>query len=121
MAMVDLRQLINKIQEQKQANVNLTLEFECTVETDDFKPLVKVINYFMNFCEPIAEGLTVEVSLNAAVDYYNLSFIAPTSKTEVPEVNEQVVEILKDYDAEFSVLFKPGKFYQATIQFNLGE
>ena len=42
--MLDLRDLMNKIQEQKQMNANLSLEFDCVVETEDSTPLIKVIN-----------------------------------------------------------------------------
>jgi hypothetical protein len=121
MAMVDLRKLINKIQEQKQANVNLTLEFECDIETDDIQPLVKVINYFMNYSCKLAGDLKVEVTLNAAIDYYMLCFISPTTASEYPAINEQVIDILKGYDAEFEMKFQAGKYGSANLQFNLGE
>ena len=46
---VDLRNLIMMIKEQKQMEANLALEFDCVIETEDIKPLVKAINYCINY------------------------------------------------------------------------
>ena len=46
---VDLRDLILMIKEQKQVNANFSLEFDCVIETDNITPLIKVINYAINY------------------------------------------------------------------------
>jgi hypothetical protein len=119
MAIVDLRQLINKIQEKKQAPLNFALEFDCTIDADDITLLVKSMNYFINYTTKIAGENKVQVSLNAATDYHLLNFMTKTNASEYDEINPQVVDALKSYDAEIEESFEAGKFFSVNIKFNL--
>ena len=73
--MLDLRDLMNKIQEQKQMNANLSLEFDCVVETEDPTPLIKVINYIINYLAPLTNK-ALEISLNFCFLKFIILFFA---------------------------------------------
>jgi hypothetical protein len=47
-APVDLKSLLFMIKENKNIEANLILDEGCLLETEDVKPLVKVINYLLN-------------------------------------------------------------------------
>ncbi|MCB0279499.1 MAG: hypothetical protein KDD94_08360 [Calditrichaeota bacterium] len=113
---VDLRNLVKQIVEQKQLNANLSLEFDCTLQTTDHIPLVKVINYIMNYLSPLSSN-KMEISLNAAEDSYLLSFIVATDKTELEPINEQVKTVLADYHGTLSVIHEQGKYVQIQVKF----
>ncbi len=71
--MLDLRDLMKKIQEQKQMNANLSLEFDCVIETEDPTPLIKVINYIINYLAPLTDK-PLEISVNAQMSGVLFSF-----------------------------------------------
>ena len=48
---VDLKRLIYMIKDTKNLNANLILDDGCVFDTADPKPLVKVINYIINYLE----------------------------------------------------------------------
>ena len=106
---VDLRDLMMMIKEKKQMNANFALEFDCRIEVDDYKPLVKVINYAINYISQLTDQ-PMQISLNAGGNGYLLSFTAFTSQTEFPAVSEQVVEALVPYNAIIAASGDPGKY-----------
>ena len=59
---MDLRKLMLMIQEKKEMNANMSLEFDCELETDDPAPLVKVINYIINYLTPLTEKAIALIS-----------------------------------------------------------
>lgn len=113
---VDLRTLIKSIAEKKELNANLSLEFDCTLQTTDHIPLVKVINYIMNFLSPLSEN-KMEISLNAAEESYIMSFIVATEKSDIEPINEQVKTVLADYHGTLTLVHEPGKYVQLQIKF----
>jgi hypothetical protein len=115
-ASIDLRDLILMIKEQKQMNANLALEFDCVIETDDIKPLVKVINYAINYISQLTEQAQ-EISLNASMSGIVIGFTAFTSVTDLPEINPQVHETLASYNAKMERKGEPGKYIQLLISF----
>lgn len=113
---MDLRKLMMKIKEQKQMEANLSLEFDCELDTEDPKPLIKVINYLINFLTPLTDR-PLEIQLNAQTSGYLLSFSVFTEAAEFPELSTQVIEILKEYNARIEIKNQAGKYYQAIIIF----
>ena len=99
------------IQEQKQMNANLNLEFDCEIEAEDPKPLIKVINYLINYLTPLATN-TLEISLNSYRDKYMISYSVFTEHTELPPLSEQVSETLKLYNGSIETKFEAGKYIQ---------
>ena len=114
MESVDLRDLLMKIKEQKQMDANLTLEFDCIIDTEDVTPLVKVINYCINYIGQLTDQQQ-QISLNASMSGITIGFTAFTSKTDLPEINPQVQEALKPYDASLEQKGENGKYTQLLI------
>jgi len=116
MQSVDLRDLLMRIKEQKQMNANLTLEFDCIIDTEDVTPLVKVINYCINYVSQLTDQQQ-EISLNAGMSGITIGFTAFTSKTDLPEISAQVHEALNAYNAVLEQKGDPGKYTQLLIKF----
>ena len=116
MESIDLRDLILKIKEQKQMDANLTLEFDCFIETDDVKPLIKVINYCINYISQLTDQQQ-QISLNASMSGITIGFTAFTSSTELQEINPQVNEALAPYEAVLEQKGEAGKYTQLLITF----
>ena len=113
---VDLRDLILMIKEQKQVDANLTLEFDCVIETDDVKPLVKVINYAINYINQLADQQQ-QISLNASMSGITIGFTTFTELLDLPAINPQVNEALVPYNAVLEQKGEPGKYTQLLISF----
>ncbi len=114
--MIDLRDLIMMIKEKKQMNANFALEFDCRLEVEDYKPLVKVLNYAINYIGQLTDQ-PMQISLNAGDKGYMLGFTAFTSKSEFPAINPEVVEALKPYKATAAVSGEPAKYAKLLITF----
>jgi hypothetical protein len=113
---VDLRKLILMIKEQKEVNANFSLEFDCEIETDDIKPLVKVINYAINYISQLTDQ-PQEISLNASMSGITMGFTTFTDKIELPEINPQVKDTLALYNAILEQKGEAGKYTQLLITF----
>lgn len=113
---IDLRDLILKIKEHKQINTNVALEFDCVIETDDVKPLVKVINYAINYVNQLTDQ-PLHISLNTTNREITLSVMAFTALSDFPEISPKVNEALLTYNAVLEPKFEPGKYAQLLIHF----
>ena len=113
---IDLRNLILMIKEQKQINANLALEFDCVIETDDVKPLVKVINYAINYISQLTDQ-PLQISLNASMSGITIGFTAFINSLDLPAINPQVNEALVPYNAVLEQKGEPGKYTQLLISF----
>jgi hypothetical protein len=116
METIDLRDLIMMIKEKKEMSANFALEFDCRLEVEDYKPLVKVINYAINYITPLTDQ-PMQISLNAGGSGYMLGFTAFTSKTEFPPISEQVKEALAPYQATIALSGDAGKYVKLLVQF----
>jgi len=114
--MLDLRKLLLMIQEQKGMKANMSLEFDCEIETDDPKPLIKVINYVINYLTGLTDQ-PLEISLNPHRSGYMMGFAVFTEKTDLPPLSEQVTEALQTYNASIEQTGEPGKFVRIIITF----
>ena len=114
---VDLRDLILMIKEQKQMEANLALEFDCVIETDDVKPLIKVINYAVNYINQLTDQ-PQHISLNASMSGITIGFTTFTTLLNLPEINPQVNEALIPYNAVLEQKGEQGKYVQLLISFN---
>lgn len=117
MESIDLRNLILKIKEQKQMNADLALEFDCIIDTEDVKPLIKVINYAINYVSQLTDQQQ-QISLNASMSGITISFTAFTTISDLPEISPQVNEALASYNAVLEQKGDPGKYTQLLINFN---
>ncbi len=111
---IDLRNLMMKIQEMKKMNANLALEFDCVIDVEDINPLVKVINYSINYISQLSDQ-ELQISLNQSMSGITLGFTIFTETTELPAINEQVMEALKQYQASIELKSETGKYAQLLI------
>jgi hypothetical protein len=114
---MDLRKLMLMIQEKKQMNANMSLEFDCELDTDNPAPLVKVINYIINYLIPLTDK-SIEISLNAHREGSMLSFAAFTQAAQLPTISDQVQETLNDYHATLKITHQEGQYIQIIIYFS---
>ena len=96
--------------------VNLILDEGCFLETDDIKPLVKVINYLLNYLQQLTDK-PIEIGLDLRGKDYLMSFLAYSTANELPEVSDQIEEALKPYNATLEKRFDAGKHVQLKIHF----
>ncbi len=112
----DLRDLLLMIKEQKQMDAQMALEFDCVIEAEDIRPLIKVINYAINYIAQLSDK-TQQISLNASMSGITISFTAFTDKTEFPPVNPAVNNALKQYKAVLLAKGEAASYAQLLIQF----
>ena len=114
--MLDLRKLLIMIQEQKGVKANMSLEFDCEIEIDDPKPLVKVINYVINYLTALTDQ-SLEISLNPHRSGYMMGFAVHTDKTDLPPLSDQLTEALQTFNASIEQTGEPGKYVRIIITF----
>ena len=113
---IDLKQLLFLIREQKELEINYILDEGCVLETEDAKPLIKVINYFFNYLAQLTQH-PLEVSLDLLPETYKLSFLAYCSLETLPDLSDQIQKALDDYNATFKVTHLPDKYVQVNVAF----
>ena len=113
---VDLKRLILLIKENKEFEANLILDEGCVLETSDPKPLVKVINYFINYLNQIS-AQPLEIALDLRNNDNLMSLMVYTDVQELPAVNAEIDEVLKSYQASLEKIHEKGKYVQFKISF----
>jgi hypothetical protein len=113
---VDLKAFVHLIVDSKDIEADLILDEGCTFETDDPKPLVKVINYVINYLSQASDS-PLAISLDLMPDNYRMSFMAYTAKEELESFSDQVAGALKDYNAELELKHEKGKYVQIILSF----
>ena len=113
---VDLKQLLYLISDQKDLDINLNLDEGCTFEADDPKPLVKVINYLINYMAQLSEQ-TIEISLDLLPEHFRLSFLAYTTVETLPEISGNIQSTLDMYQASFQLHHEKGRYAKASVSF----
>jgi hypothetical protein len=117
---VDLRNLMIMINEKKGLNAQLALEFDCTLEVEDIEPLVKVINYSINYIQQLANK-PLQISLYSGFNENSLVFQAFTSKSDFPALSEKVSEAMTAYKGTINFDGEPGKYAQIQLKFKKEE
>jgi hypothetical protein len=113
---VDLKQLIMLIKANKDFEANLILDEGCALMTDDPKPLVKVLNYLINYLGQQSKN-PLEISLDLRTNDHLLSLMAYTDNTDLPEVNKEINDVLKSYKATLEKIHESGKYIQFKVSF----
>ena len=114
---LDLKRLIQLIYDQKDIEAELILDEGCVINTEDQGPLVKVINYFINYLHALTSG-PLNIGLDLMGDQILMSFIAYTAETSIPEVSANVADALKSFNAKFETDHKAGSYAQVKIHFS---
>ncbi len=113
---IDLKQMLFLIREQKDVEANFILDEGCTIESENPKPLIKVLNYLFNFMSQFTDR-PMEISLDLLSDSYRLTFLSFCDLQEEPAISDQLSDALNDYDAEFSMTNHAGQYLQLVISF----
>jgi hypothetical protein len=113
---IDLKRLIHTIKDAKNFNANLILDEGCVFETSDPKPLVKVINYIINYLNQLAKQ-PLEISLDLRTTDYLLSLLVYTDQQDLPAISDQLADALKTYRATLDKIHEKGKYIQFKISF----
>ena len=113
---IDLRDLMIMIKEKKGMEATLAMEYDCKIEVGDIEPLIKMINYAINYINQLAEQ-PMQISLYAGNKVHTLVFTTFTSKSEFPPVSEKVSQALEPYQGTIEFDSEPGKFAQIKLAF----
>ncbi len=113
---IDLGNLLNYIIDQKKVNTTVDIGPECKVNAEDPKPLVKIINYLINYLSQITDD-TINVSLKTQSNGCLLCFIVSTNHKQLPPLSDNLDEALKPYNAAMRVVFEEGKYAQIILNF----
>ena len=114
---IDLRELMITINEKKELNANLALEFDCKIEVEDFNTIVKLINYAINYVSQLTDQ-QIQIALNASNREYTLAFTAFTNKTEFPPISQQVYEAIGSINIKIEQKGETGKYVQILLNFD---
>lgn len=113
---VDLKKLILLIDDSKDINANLNLDEGCVFEAEDHKPLIKILNYFLNYLEALT-SLPLEISLELRYDQYLMNLLAYSEKIDLPPLSDKLGDALSMYNAKFDAIHEKGKYFQVKISF----
>jgi len=113
---IDLKQMLFLIHDQKDIEANFILDEGCTLETENPKPLIKVLNYLFNFMSQFTNR-PMEISLDLLPEAYRLTFLSFCDLPEEPEISPRLGSALQDYQAEFTMANHPGQYLQVVINF----
>jgi len=114
---IDLKSLLLMIKDNKDMEANYCLDEGCTLETEDVKPLVKVINYFLNYMGQVTSQ-PLEVGLDLRGNDYLMTFMAYSELQEFPAVSDQIDNALSAFNAKFEKVEDPGKYVQLKVHFS---
>ena len=116
---IEIGNLLKYIIEKKDINSNLNIDQTCTINADDPKPLIKIINYLINYLSQINEGV-IDISLKDQTDGCLLCFIISTNNNQLPPISDNLNDALKTFNAAMRIVFEEGKYAQILINFHDG-
>lgn len=112
----DLKQLIYLIKDNKDFDANLILDEGCRIETEDPKPLIKSLNYIINYLKQLTQN-PLEISLDLRDKNHLLSLMAYSDVADLPDISAQLDETLKEYNATKNVIHEKDKYVQIKVSF----
>jgi len=114
---LDLKRLLQLINDQKNLNANLVLDEGCQIETNDQATLVKIINYFINFLHQLSSK-PMEIGLDLMGNSILMTMMTFTEIQEIPELSPNLVDALKSYNATYETVHNAGNYIQIKITFS---
>jgi len=117
---VYLKQLILLINDEKNLEADLCLDLDCKVFAPDIKPLIKVINYIINYLKQLSQS-KISIGLSAQKEEFILSFVIHTSESVFPPFNNGVSEALKEFQAAVETEFNPERYAKVLLTFKRTE
>ncbi len=114
--MIDLRQLIILIDDKKKLPTHLCMDLDCKIRQDDSRPLVKIINYILNYLRALSDK-EIQIDLDAHASDYRLVFIVHSDRSEIPPLNDSLNDILKSYRATLEFSHEPARYVKFQLTF----
>ena len=114
---IDLKQLLHLIHDNKDFEVNFILDEGCVIMAEDANPLVKVLNYLINYLTPLTSS-PLEISLDLRGNDKLLSMMAYTEQSDLPPISDQISSTLADYAATLDKIHENGKYIQFKVSFS---
>lgn len=115
---IDMRDLLLAIHTQKDVDADVCLDLGCHLETEDPRPLIKSINYIINYLNQLTDG-QLQVGLNLQAEDFRVSYLALTEAVNIPPLSEKLAEALQGYDADVEFVHEPGRYVQVLLVFHL--
>lgn len=113
---INLKQLILLIQEHKNLSAHVCLDVGCMLPNADPKPLLKIINYCVNYLRQFSDS-EMQIDLDTHQWGYLLVLIIHTQRFELLPFNPDIDEQLKHFSATCNVSFEPSSYAKIEIRF----
>jgi hypothetical protein len=114
---INLREIILLIKQNKDFNSHLCLDLGCSIEGEDAKPLIKAVNYIINYMKEVGEG-EIQIDLDSHHSKHQLVFIVHTEKQTLPTPNDHLQSIMNLYNGTIEWIFEPEKYAKCQLTFN---
>ena len=114
---INLRDLILQINQKKDFDSHLCLDLGCSIEGEDTKPLIKAVNYIINYLKE-AGGGEIQIDLDSHHSKHQLVFIVHTNKQTLPVPANQLPSTLKTYNGTIEWVLEPEKYAKCQLTFN---
>ncbi|MBL7960492.1 hypothetical protein JNL27_09675 [bacterium] len=115
--LIDLRELILLIKQNKEFDSHVCLDLGCSIEGHNAKPLVKTINYIINYLKEAGNG-EIQIDLDSHHSKHQLVFIVHTGKQTLPPPSDQLQSIMNSYYGTIQWIFEPEKYAKCQLSFN---
>ena len=113
---IDLRNLLDFIVKNKDVETRVNLDADCKVKAEDPKPLIKIINYLINYLKQITDN-AINISLTKQSEGCLLCLIVSTNQKKLPPLSENLKKALKSFNAAIRIVFEEEKYVQLLICF----
>ena len=113
---IDLGSLLKFVVENKNVKTDLKIDKACTIPADDPKPLVKILNYILNYLKLNSKDV-IDINLKRQSRGCLLCFIISTDAQKLPPVSDKLKEVLRSYNATMRIVFESGMYVQTLIYF----
>jgi hypothetical protein len=116
-SVIDLRQLILRIDKNKNIPTHLCLDLNCKIQGEESTPLLRAINYILNYLRLISDK-EIQIDLDAHASKYQLVFIVHTDHEEIPGVSDALRKALPPYRAKLEFIHEPKKYVKFQLTFD---
>lgn len=117
---IDLGALLKFVVENKKIKSNLKIDQNCSVNAKDPKPLIKILNYLINYLMQSSKD-PIDISLKVQKDSCLLCFIISTEEQQLPPISEKLNQALLPFNAAMRIVFEKGMYAQILIHFCQGQ
>jgi hypothetical protein len=112
----DLGKLLNFIIDNKDIEATVNICPKCKINAEDLKPLVKIINYLINYLTRLTDDM-IDITLKKQSAGCLLCFIVSTNHKELPPLSDNINDALQPYNGAMKIVFEEGKYVQILICF----